>query len=334
MILPNREVDVLLRDFPQIKLPYENLIHNKVFNSDIIFAIPEGKKYFLWFTEYNDKNYCFQLELNEKNNVVRVEKRPVCFNSILCYNTILYGTIFTYEQNLFFTIEDMYYYRGNNISYYTWEHKLIQITDLLTNHVNQIAFNNQFLVLGMPLFTTHISDLIDNKLKTPYKIKIIQYRHFNKKGCYLYQLYDDFLKKKHISKNAVHNYSNKSIPFQNKSYTFDIKADILNDIYHLYCKHNGELKYYDTAFIPNFNTSVMMNKLFRDIKENQNLDALEESDDEEEFQNINEDKFVDLQRKIKMICSYNNKFRKWYPVSIALEKNQIVELDNLKTKYK
>ena len=93
MLLQNREVDVLLRDFPQIKLPYENLIHNKVFNSDIIFAIPEGKKYFLWFTEYNDKNHCFQLELNEKNNVVRVEKRRVCFNSVLCYNTILYGTI-------------------------------------------------------------------------------------------------------------------------------------------------------------------------------------------------------------------------------------------------
>jgi superfamily II DNA/RNA helicase len=41
--------------------------------------------------------------------------------------------------------------------------------------------------------------------------------------------------------------------------------------------------YYDVAFIPDYSTSVMMNKLFRNIKENQNLDALEESDDEEEF---------------------------------------------------
>ena len=32
--------------------------------------------------------------------------------------------------------------------------------------------------------------------------------------------------------------------------------------------------------IPDINTSKMMNNLFRDIKENNNLDTLEESDDE------------------------------------------------------
>jgi hypothetical protein len=340
MLLPNREVDVLLRDFPQIKLPYENLIHNKVFNSDVIFAIPEGKKYFLWFTEYNDKNCCFQLELNEKNNVVRVEKRPACFNSILCYNTILYGTVFTYEQNLFFTIEDIYFYKGNNISYYTWEQKLTQITDLLTKHISQVAFNNEFIVLGMPLFTTNINDLIDNKLKTPYKIKSIQYRHFNKKGCYLYQSYEDFLinKVKNKSNIAQKNNNYRQINCKNKlpnlSYTFVIKADIQNDIYHLYCDYNNNLQFYETAYIPNYTCSVMMNKLFRIIKENENLDALEESDDEDEFQNTNVDKYVNLQKEVKMICRYNTKFRKWFPVSIANNDNQIVQFQILNTNFK
>ena len=40
----------------------------------------------------------------------------------------------------------------------------------------------------------------------------------------------------------------------------------------------------------------MMNTLFRDIKENRNLDV-EESDDEEEFENISLDKFVNLDKK-------------------------------------
>ena len=35
-----------------------------------------------------------------------------------------------------------------------------------------------------------------------------------------------------------------------------------------------------------------MNNIFRNIKENTNLDALEESDDEEEFENISLDKYV------------------------------------------
>ena len=40
-----------------------------------------------------------------------------------------------------------------------------------------------------------------------------------------------------------------------------------------------------------------MNSLFRIIKENKYLDALEESDDEDEFENINEDKYVFLNIK-------------------------------------
>ena len=40
----------------------------------------------------------------------------------------------------------------------------------------------------------------------------------------------------------------------------------------------------------------MMNSLFRTIKENDNLDLLEESDDDEEFENIQIDKFVNLEK--------------------------------------
>jgi hypothetical protein len=58
-----------------------------------------------------------------------------------------------------------------------------------------------------------------------------------------------------------------------------------------------------------------MNSLFRRIKENNNLDFLEESDDEDEFENIKDDKFVDLKKTYKMRCVYLKKFRKWQPVN-------------------
>ena len=61
----------------------------------------------------------------------------------------------------------------------------------------------------------------------------------------------------------------------------------------------------------------MMNKLFRTIKENDRLDALEESDDEEEFENENEDRFVNLGKSYNMVCLYNHKFKKWYPNRVA-----------------
>jgi hypothetical protein len=59
-----------------------------------------------------------------------------------------------------------------------------------------------------------------------------------------------------------------------------------------------------------------MNKLYRIIKENDNLDALEESDDDEEFENEKEDRFVFLDKTLNMACVYNYKFKKWAPIRV------------------
>ena len=103
------------------------------------------------------------------------------------------------------------------------------------------------------------------------------------------------------------------------SKVFYVKPDIQNDIYYLYKINtvNFSLISDETAHIPDYKTSVLMNKLFRNIKENINLDSLEESDDEEEFENIQIDKFVDLNKTFKMRCIFNHKFRKWVPVNVV-----------------
>ena len=103
------------------------------------------------------------------------------------------------------------------------------------------------------------------------------------------------------------------------SKVFYVKPDIQNDIYYLYKINtvNFSLISDEIAHIPDYKTSVLMNKLFRNIKENINLDSLEESDDEEEFENIQIDKFVDLNKTFKMRCIFNHKFRKWVPVNVV-----------------
>ena len=114
---------------------------------------------------------------------------------------------------------------------------------------------------------------------------------------------------------------------------FKITADIEPDIYNLFIYKDGTEVFYDIAFIPNYNTSVMMNKLFRKIKENDNLDAIEESDDEEEFQNNKEDKYVYLDISFKMNCEYNSKFKRWIPVSLASRNDNIISIKNLLQNY-
>lgn len=52
-----------------------------------------------------------------------------------------------------------------------------------------------------------------------------------------------------------------------------------------------------------------MNSLFRKIKENKNLDLLEESDSEEEFENTTLEKYVDLNKSYIIECFYNKKFK-------------------------
>ena len=101
---------------------------------------------------------------------------------------------------------------------------------------------------------------------------------------------------------------------------FNVKATLNNDIYNLYC-YDQNATPYGVAMIPSYKSSVMMNSLFRTIKENANLDLLEESDDEEEFQNNNENKFVDLNKCYSMKCVYLKRFRKWQPIEVFKEKD-------------
>jgi hypothetical protein len=105
---------------------------------------------------------------------------------------------------------------------------------------------------------------------------------------------------------------------------FWVSADIAHDVYVLSCKSSGsgngnkedDLVAYQNACVLNYKTSVMLNKIFRNIRENDNLDAIEESDDEEDFEDIREDKYVDLEKRVLMECHFHMKFRKWVPICI------------------
>ena len=106
---------------------------------------------------------------------------------------------------------------------------------------------------------------------------------------------------------------------------FIVKATLQNDIYELHTGGSAQPLHlpptasgiaYGIAMIPSLKSSIMMNSLFRTIKENANLDLLEESDDEEEFENRSESKFVDLDKSYMMKCVFLKRFRKWQPLEV------------------
>ena len=66
-----------------------------------------------------------------------------------------------------------------------------------------------------------------------------------------------------------------------------------------------------------------MNRLFRNIQENERLDAMEESEPEDEFENIELDKYVSLHKEYKIVCKLNKKFCRWVPISVVPETSEM-----------
>jgi hypothetical protein len=399
------EKEQVLVGFPNIKLSYENITHKKVCDADFMLAIPQGVKCFAWFTIYNDKNVCFIMELANKK-ISNIKIVTACFNSDLAYNTIIYGTTFNHSNNAFFTIEDLFYYKGKDVSRLNLGTKLGLIQNIMDNDMCQVSYNNSFVVFGLPIISNNFETLMIQIKQLKYKIDTIQFRYYNKIDNFYYmenqtepqynqtkpqyirpqynqtkpqyirpqyirpqynrtgsqyirpqynqtgsqyirpqynqinqqnnQTGSQYIRPQYNQTSQQYNQQNNQVRPQNirpqynqvskKEFVFKIKPDIQNDIYHLYC-NDGTL--YDVAYIPDFKTSVMMNKLFRNIKENNNLDALEESDDEEEFQNDKIDRFVFMDKSFNMTCAYNNKFRKWYPLRLDDKNTTIVDRKDL-----
>jgi hypothetical protein len=59
------------------------------------------------------------------------------------------------------------------------------------------------------------------------------------------------------------------------------------------------------------------------------VDYGEESEDEDTFQNVNPDKYVDLKKEYKMNCVFQNKFKKWVPVSVVENSSRCVNMNDL-----
>ena len=72
-----------------------------------------------------------------------------------------------------------------------------------------------------------------------------------------------------------------------------------------------------------------MNKIFRRIRENSNLDLAEESEDDEEFENADANKYVNLEAVVPMECVFNAKHRKWMPVKLAGKHERVIHIDKL-----
>ena len=369
--LSHQEQEMLIKSFPhEIKFSYEKSTHKKVL-SDLYVIIPKGRKYFVWFTHHDRKNICLFLEIcNRTHNILNIFYRYVSFQDVLSYGTIFYGTLFRQGQGQgqdeIFSVENIYYYKGQNIQEHTYESKLKIIKDIFDTELRyytrfRIHPSQKSVIFGIPVITTSFDEAIRIAEKLPYAVYSIQYRYVRTSATDMTEYYlfgggeriDRIDRIDRIERNNNNNNNNIKIEIIEKvekvekqdkvekqeirkvsapqtststnTRLFYIKPDLQNDIYYLYdpkaftlsSLEGSSIISKNIAHIPDYKTSVLMNKLFRNIKENRNLDALEESDDEEEFENIQIDKFVDLNKVLKMRCNFSYKFQAWVPLQVV-----------------
>jgi hypothetical protein len=177
--------------------------------------------------------------------------------------------------------------------------------------------------------------------KIPYPIHHLQYRSLNKISPYLnvpmtrklsgnpssIDKSDELLSLMVFEKPPMYDFNKPQYKFPT---IFEVKADLQFDIYHLYAfGQKSKREYYGVAYIPNYKVSMFMNGIFRNIRENKNLDSIEESDDEEDFQDMRMDKYVDLKKIMAMECKFHPKFKRWVPLRIANRDEKIIHIGRL-----
>lgn len=234
----------------------------------------------------------------------------------------LEGTVFygTYDpKTAGFVICDVFFYRGKHVTYATWGEKL------------QI-YRELFAVWKLPVAHFRLPCMMT------WDEFVAKGDHRGADGAVTCATVMQFFKA-HSKKASVIWHCNggrraQAVPVPVRTHpamkpaaqqhqpryrTLWTKADQRNDIYHLYTSpETTETDKVGLALVPNFPASIKMNAIFRNIRANRSLDALEESDDEAEFENTDPNKYLlDPDLCVAIDYEWNTRFRKYQPVFAA-----------------
>jgi len=365
MELSQNQTTHLMKRFPEFELSYETISHKKVSPKyDICMAIPTGKKCFAWFTYHNDHDVCYLLDLNREKKITKSTVIQTGFDRSLSLGTIVYGT-WIKEQSLgkeqgsgkeekegatetqWFVLEDIVFYKGIPMKKCGFTERLAFIAELMGQLKQEFRKPTDTVFVLPMLWQVELKESMeDYPTSIPsevtdsvyYQVHHIQYRSCGEIMPYLNVNINKKIgasePKKSVLPLLMHDNTKLRMDFTKPQYkyptVFRVMADLQFDIYHLfaYGKDNQPI-YYNIAYIPNYKTSVMMNGLFRNIRENKNLDYIEESDDEDDFQNMNIDKYVHMEKVLLMECVFNNKFKRWTPMRMVNAREKIVHIGKL-----
>ena len=302
-------------------------------NPHLISLKTIGNNYYLFLTRINEVKYCFFIDKKIKNGYTypRIVSVKYCFDDDFFNDTILEGELVRdYDNNWLFLIFDIRCYKGVNQKNVNLVNKIQNIYTLFDNYSQDSDIELCQLEVKRFFNYSEFDDMMNNFIPNlNYKIAGLffntlnmrhhNYLHFfprnNKnnnrtiKNSYTgasVNITSNNQKRKPSTDNIKEyinlpenktdlqqpkiQYDKKSINNIKDTMVFTIKKTDKPDVYVIYCIKNNDLIKYGFACVPTLKCSKFIRSAF-----------------------INSGKDAD----VKVNCKYNNRFKKWQPISLA-----------------
>jgi hypothetical protein len=308
-------------------------VNNLKENNFLVSLSTFGKKYVLFVTQYNTKKYC--IFINKKNDVMHVTQFR--FSDDIFLGTLLDGELVkTNDDKWIYLINDIAYYKGENVITKNFSEREKMIENLLANEYDDNE--NDFHISKKQFFKyNYIRDLIDNYMnKLSYKCAGLYFKNTNNfSDNYLFifpecrsdsKILNNYSEemaeqmpvkkiqassisksvltepeenKKNISSVPSHiPIPSTSVKLEKTTCRFLIHPTHLPDIYELYCSNNNNsIEKYNYAGVPDMDASNFIKSLFTSNYNN--------------HEDLNQK--IEKNNAIYVECNYHKIFKKWVP---------------------
>lgn len=248
--------------------------------------VPRGRKQLLWYTKYDDKTYCFTIDLH-KNGGFRTNQmkfRYASFSEELAQGkgTIILGIKIHNE----FCCDKILYYCGVKYNEKMVMEHMDKLKHIIENEVRNVP-SEDFLNVRLPFMNTS-RNYIHHATNLSYKVYEI--RHADNRS------------------HKLHNYTG----------VFNIQeVDSKSDIYQIICKKNGIDHIMDNVCVNDFKTSSFLRNQFKpkykNYREIEYSDSEDEDNDEEKEKSVPHDKH----KTLTVRCAYIVNLKKWKPIDFV-----------------
>jgi hypothetical protein len=266
------------------------------------------------------------------------------FNDFQGSGTVLYGTLFTHgpDQQQFFAVENIHVYENACVDHLN----VVQKDELLYTLFSKSGPSPSTRAVNAP---AHVQVLFGVAVKcgtyaealkvantpsiVPYSVYAIQGRFHTQTDNKYYQNCQsqtggDNKYPKGGDKRPLKPLCADSNTFPQGGgggKLFIVCPQFRVDTYTLRCPITNVVEP-EPAHVGDYKTSVLLNSIFRTVRENASLDAAEESEDEEVFQasqQMHIEGYISPSSPPEkvMICTYNYKFKRWVPLRLGPNQN-------------